>query len=109
LNYIFGCSHITGRSINNYSVTVGPFVGFSTAELKKETVKTPKIWENNKTVNRINPAFSYGVSITGARNNFGFVVSGGIDHALNDMADNWSYQDKFWFGIGINTSLGIFK
>ena len=34
--YTFGCSQITGRSINNYSVTVAPFIGLATAELKKE-------------------------------------------------------------------------
>lgn len=59
--YTFGRSYITGRSINNYSVTIAPFIGLATAELKKETVKTPKIWDNNKTYTRINPALSYGL------------------------------------------------
>ncbi|HSC53292.1 MAG TPA: hypothetical protein VLC98_06730 [Phnomibacter sp.] len=107
--YTFGCSHITGRSSNSYSITVAPFLGLSTAELKKETVKTPKTWDNNKTYTRINPAISYGIGATFARNNFGIVVSGGFDHAVGDMADQWSYQNKFWLGFGVNTSLGILK
>lgn len=108
-NYTFGHSYITSRSANHYSLTVGPFIGISTAELKKETVTIPKIWENGKMVARINPALSYGLNVAFARNNFGFVVSGGIDHALGDMADSWSYQDKFWWGLGVNTNLGILK
>jgi hypothetical protein len=107
--YTFGWSKITGRSMNNYSVTLAPFLGLSSAELKKETVKTPKIWDANKTFTRFNPAISYGFSATFARNNFGFVISGGFDHAFGEMADQWSYQNKFWVGLGVNTNLGILK
>lgn len=107
--YTWGYSMITGRAMTSYSVTLGPFIGVSTAELKKETVTTPKIWENSKTTTRVLPAFSYGLNVTFARNNFGLVVSGGLDAALGDMADSWSYQNKPWVGLGVNTSLGLLK
>jgi hypothetical protein len=100
---------VTGRGLNSYSFTIGPFVGVSTAELKKETVKTPRNWEVDKISNRVLPTFSYGISTTFARNNFGVVISGGFDVAIGDMADTWSYQNKLWIGLGINTNLGIFK
>jgi len=107
--YTFGKSTITSRAINNKSITIAPFIGLVSADLKKETVTTPKIWDAAKTTTQTNVAFSYGLSTSFARNNLGLVVSLGFDHMLGSMSEFWSYQDKPWIGLGINTNLGILK
>jgi len=105
----FGFSNITSRGMNNYSITPALFVGILSADLKKETVKTPLGWEAKKKASQTNPAFSYGVSVTGARNNLGLVLSLGFDYMVGNNNKLWSYQGKPWIGLGINTSLGILK
>jgi hypothetical protein len=105
----WGRTKFTSRTAINRSFTLAPFVGISTAELKKETVKTPKSWENNKTYTQTNATISYGLSGTIARNNFGLVFSLGFDNAIGSKSELWSYQNKLWFGVGINTNLGILK
>jgi hypothetical protein len=107
--YTFGKTTFTSRSAVHKSITIAPFLGIATAELKKETVKTPKIWDANKTYTQTNLALSYGISGTVARNNLGLVFSLGFDQALGDRAQEWSYQNKLWLGVGINVSLGILK
>jgi hypothetical protein len=105
----WGKSIITSRAINNKSVTLAPFLGLVSADLKKETVTNPKTWEANKTTTQTNVAFSYGVGVTLARNNLGLVISVGYDHLMGDKSEFWSYQDLPWIGLGINTNLGILK
>ncbi|MBX9889456.1 MAG: hypothetical protein K2Y30_16165 [Flavobacteriaceae bacterium] len=106
LNYgrTFGWSTISPRAINNFSITVGPFVGMSSVDLKKSTVKSPTTW----TTDRINAAFTYGINSIFARNNFGLVLSLGFDNNFGENSKVWSYQNKPWFGLGINTSLGMY-
>ncbi|WP_411274201.1 hypothetical protein [Daejeonella sp.] len=106
LNYgrTFGWSTISPRAINNFSTTVGPFIGLSSVDLKKSTVKSPTTW----TTDRTNAAFTYGMNAIFARNNFGLVLSIGFDNNFGENSNEWSYQKKAWFGIGVNTSLGIF-
>lgn len=106
INYgkTLGWSTISSRAINNFSVTVGPFVGMSSVDLKKSTVKSPTTW----TTDRTNAAFTYGINSIFARNNFGLVLSIGFDNNFGENSKQWSYQNRPWFGIGINTSLGIF-
>jgi hypothetical protein len=106
LNYgkTYGFSKISPRAINNYSITIGPFIGLSSVELKKSTVKSPNTWETDRT----NVAFSYGLNAILARNNFGLVFSIGFDNSFGENSKEWSHQNMPWFGIGINTSLGIF-
>jgi hypothetical protein len=100
----FGWSNVTHRAMNNYSVTVGPFVGVTSVDLKKPTVKNPAAWTSDRT----NFAVSYGLSVTLARNNFGIVISAGADRAYGEQHEEWSYQNKPWIGIGINASMGLF-
>lgn len=107
--YTFGRSKITSRAINNKSITIAPFIGLVSADLKKETVTIPKTWDAAKTTTQTNVVFSYGISTTFARNNLGIVVSIGLDHMMGSNANKWSYQDKPWIGLGINTNLGILK
>ena len=106
LNYgrTFGWSTISSRAINNFSITVGPFVGMSSIDLKKSTVKSSSTW----TTDRTNVAFTYGINSIFARNNFGLVLSIGLDNNFGENSKEWSYQNKPWFGIGINTNIGIF-
>ena len=106
INYgrTFGYSRINNRALNNYSITLGPFIGLTSADLKKSTVKDPSIW----TIDRTNVALSYGVNAIIARNNFGLVLSLGFDYNFGTDSNKWSYQNKPWVGIGINTGLGIF-
>lgn len=106
INYgrTLGWSTISPRAINNFSITVGPFVGLSSVDLKKSTVKSPTTW----TTDRTNAAFTYGINSIFARNNFGLVLSIGFDNNFGENSKEWSYQNRPWFGIGINTSLGIF-
>lgn len=102
--YTLGSSQLTARSANHYSITVGPFVGFSTIDIKKETVKRPKTWDRDKIPAQTTLAFSYGGSVTLSRNGFGIVGSIGFDHAMGPDQDLWSYQDKMWLGLGVTTS-----
>src|SRR5690606_29465646 len=67
----FGWSTISPRAIINWSITPSAFVGVSSADLKKSTVKSPSTW----TTDRTNVALNYGISAIIARNNFGFVIS----------------------------------
>lgn len=99
----FGWSYISTRAITNYSITVGPFVGLSSVDLKKSTVKNPDFWVTDRT----NVALSYGLNAILARNNFGLVLSIGFDNNFGENSKEWSYQNRPWFGIGINTGLGI--
>jgi hypothetical protein len=105
----WGKTTFTSRSSIHNSFTFAPFIGVSTAELKKETVKTPKIWDNKKYYTQTNLAVSYGISGTFARNNLGLVISAGFDTAIGNKCDDWSYQNKPWIGLGINANLGILK
>jgi hypothetical protein len=105
----FGRTTFTSRTAIHRSITPAVFVGLSTADIKKETVRTPKIWEQNKTANRTNMAVSYGLSLTFARNNLGAVVSFGVDSAVGPKSGDWSYNNKPWIGLGINAGLGIFR
>lgn len=100
----FGWSTISQRAITSYSITVGPFIGLSSVDLKKSTVKQPSLWETDRT----NVAFSYGVNAILARNNFGIVISIGFDSNLGEKSEQWSYQNRPWIGIGVNTGLGLF-
>jgi hypothetical protein len=107
LNYgwtIWGESRLTHRMISHYSIIGGPFVGVTSIDLKKSTVKNPYSWATDRT----NIGISYGASFTLARNNFGVVLSIGADHVLGKQNKQWSYQDKPWIGLGVNTSLGLF-
>lgn len=106
INYgrTFGWSTISPRAMNNYSITFGPFIGLSSIDLKKSTVENPSSWKTDRT----NVAFTYGINTIFARNNFGIVLSLGFDNNFGENAKQWSYQNKPWFGIGINTSIGLF-
>jgi hypothetical protein len=96
----YGLSQITSRGITSWSVTGGLFFGPSSAELKKETVQDPSMWTTNQT----NPTLTYGLNIILARNNFGLVFAYGFDNALGKNSDKWIYDNKPWFGFGVNTS-----
>ena len=100
----FGWSTISPRTINNFSITLGPFVGISSVDLKRSTVKKPHEWQQDRT----NVAVSYGLNASFARNNFGVVLSIGLDNNFGEDSNEWSYQNRPWFGIGVNTGLGIF-
>lgn len=102
--WTWGQSWLTHRSMTNYSITMGPFVGITSIDLKKATVKSPSAWVTDRT----NAGLSYGASITLARNNFGIVISVGADHAIGKYSSFWSYQNKVWVGLGINANLGLF-
>jgi hypothetical protein len=96
----WGKSLITNRGITNYSFTTGFFAGPSSADLKKETVKNPTSWTTNQT----NATFTYGLNFVLARNNLGLVFALGFDKALGKNSTEWIYDNKPWFGFGVNTS-----
>lgn len=100
----WGYSKISPRAITNFSLTAGPFIGLSSVDLKKSTVNNPSSWKTDRT----NVALSYGINAVFARNNLGFVISVGFDNNFGQDSKKWSYQNKPWFGLGINTNLGIF-
>jgi hypothetical protein len=101
---LFGRSILTHRLMSNYYILAGPFLGLTSVTLNKSAVKRPSSW----TTDRTNIGMSYGASFTLGRNNFGLVVSIGLDHAFGSQSKEWSYQDKPWLGLGVNTSLGVF-
>jgi hypothetical protein len=100
IGYTRGKSWITTRGITNWSWTLGPYFGPSTADLKKETVQNPSTW----TINQIKATLTYGLNLIFARNNLGLVFAYGYEKALGTNGDQWIYQNKPYFGIGINTS-----
>lgn len=104
--YALGWSAINSKRMTNYSLIAGLFVGLASADLKKGTVENPSEWKT--TYDRINPAISYGINTIFSRNNFGIVFSLGFDSNIGPNSKQWIYQNKPWFGIGVNTSLGIF-
>jgi hypothetical protein len=95
-----GISKITTRGITNYSFTSGIFIGPSSAEIKKENSKTP----SRILLNQTNATIAYGLNFVFARNNLGLVVAIGADKALGRNASEWIYDNKLWFGFGINAN-----
>ena len=102
--YTWGKSFISTRGMTNYSATFGTFIGCSPVDLKKNAYKDAKKYKYDQT----NIGLSYGLNVILARNNFGAVISFGWDTAMGNNSDFWIYQNKPWFGIGFNTSLGMF-
>lgn len=100
--YTFGISSITTRAINNYSFTVGAYVGPSTTDLKKNVYKDPSKYVSDRTV----ATMTYGVNIILARNNLGLVFALGWEKALGTNGDQWVFNNEPYFGFGINTSFG---
>lgn len=105
--YTFGRSIITNRAITNLSATVGPFVGISGVEIKDGVVKAGTPLFGTK-ISQTNVALTYGLSMTLARNNLGLVLAYGFDKSLGKYSDDWIYQGKNWFGIGVSAGLGLF-
>lgn len=109
--WTLGKSIITNRSIINYSATFGAFVGLTGAEIKDDVVKSGTfLYGTVKTTKQVqtNPAMSYGAAITLARNNLGLVFALGFDNSFGEYSNDWVYQNKPWFGIGLSANLGIF-
>lgn len=105
--YTWGYGVITNRAIINYSLTLGGFVGLTSAEIKNGVVKSSSaLFGGTKT--QTNAALSYGGTITFARNNFGIVLALGLDNSFGDFSQDWIYQNKPWFGVGISANLGFF-
>jgi hypothetical protein len=100
VGYTYGLSKITTRTITNWSATIGGYIGPSTTDLKKETVKHPSLWTTNQT----NATMTYGINLILARNNFGLVLAYGFENALGKNKAEWIYNGKSYFGFGINTS-----
>jgi hypothetical protein len=99
-----GYSRVSERTITNYGLIIGPFVGITGVRLEKSTVLNPDNWVADRT----NSAFTYGINVVLTRNNLGIVLSWGYDHNFGYDAKYWGYQNKPWIGIGLNTHLGIF-
>jgi hypothetical protein len=105
--WTLGKSTITNRSIINHSATFGAFLGLTSAEIKNGVVSsTSPLYGTSKT--QVNPALSYGASVTLARNNLGLVVAFGFDNSFGDYSNDWIYQNKLWLGVGLSASLGFF-
>jgi hypothetical protein len=105
--WTLGKSTITNRSIINYSATFGGFIGLTGAEIKDGLVKSGTPLYGTKKA-QTNPAMSYGAAITVARNNLGLVFALGFDNSFGEYSNDWIYQNKPWFGIGLSANLGIF-
>ncbi len=109
--WTLGKSIITSRSIINYSATFGGFVGLTSAEIKDGVVNSATfLYGTGKTTKQVqtNPAMSYGAAITVARNNLGIVFALGFDNSFGVYSNDWVYQNRPWFGIGLSANLGIF-
>jgi hypothetical protein len=102
--FTWGRSYFTHRGINNYAFTVGPFIGLSSADLKKPQYVNPGDYKYDQVL----PALSYGINAIVSRNNLGLVFSYGFDHAFGDTGDYWIYQHRPWFGVGVSTSMSFF-
>jgi hypothetical protein len=103
--YTVGTAKINHVSITHYFLTVGPFLGVTSASLTGTTVKHPALLPTDQS----NVAFSYGLSSILGRNNFGFTFSFGFDVALGKNAGEWIYQNKPWLGIGVSAGLSVFQ
>jgi len=107
--YTFGKTLFTSRLTRHNANTVAIFLGLSSAELKKTTVKDPVLWVKEGRNDKTNGAISYGLSYTRSINNVGLVISTGLDTAFGPLSSRWSYQNKLWVGLGVSTGLGFFK
>lgn len=96
----WGWSHITTRARNDFSFTLGGFIGPSSVDLKKETVKTP----GSFVAGRTNPVLSYGITIILARNGLGVLLAYGFDNAFGKFGNDWIYDKMPWFGFGVSAS-----
>lgn len=96
----WGWSHITTRARNDLSFTLGAFVGPSSVDLNKETVKTPASFVAGRT----NPVLSYGINLIFARNGLGVLLAYGFDNAFGKFGNDWIYDKKPWFGFGVSAS-----
>jgi hypothetical protein len=97
-----GYSIIKNSSITNVGFTIGPFLGITSVDLNKNSVKSPLNWEKDIT----NLAISYGLNTIMSRNKLGLLISVGLDYNIGQFANSWNYQNKPWLGIGLCTNLG---
>lgn len=104
LGRTWGLSQVTTRAITNWSITAGAFIGPSTAELKKETVKESATWGTNKT----NLTITYGLNVVFSRNNFGILIAYGWDNCVGSKHSQWIYDEQPWFGFGVNAGFTNF-
>jgi hypothetical protein len=99
----FGWTKFTHRSTNNLSFTPAFALGFSSANLSKELLRS-NVDVSKSTSNLIlSPAASFIV----ARNEFGLIFSYGWDLMTGPGSDAWAYQGKPFFGLGISASLKL--
>lgn len=100
-----GFARIDQDRITHYYISTSPFLGATSANLKKQNVKNPTQLLHDQS----NVAITYGLNLMLGVNNFGVSFSLGFDHALGKNASNWIYQNKPWIGIGLSSNLGLFK
>lgn len=102
--YTLGYSTIKHETITHYYMTLGPFVGITSANLNSKTVTHPGLLAKDQS----NVGFSYGFSTVLGRNNFGISLSLGFDAGVGQNSSMWIYQHKPWLGIGVSSSLDMF-
>lgn len=107
--YFWGKTTFTSRLTRHHANIVSFFFGAASADINSKTVKTPETWTKAGTADRTNPALSYGLSYTRSINNLGIVLSVGLDTAIGPYSSHWSFQNRPWIGIGVNTGIGLFK
>lgn len=100
----WGQAYITPRRITHIGLTIGPFLGMSTTDMKKAAFKDKTAWKYDRTA----LTMCYGGNLILYRNNIGLVISYGYETVLGPQSKQWVYNWNPWLGIGLATSLGTF-
>lgn len=100
----WGKAFINPRRIIHAGITLAPFVGVSTTDMRKSAFKDQTAWVSDRTAMTVN----YGGNVIISRNQLGLVLSYGYESVLGPNSDQWVYNWNPWLGIGVAANLGIF-
>ncbi len=104
IGYSFGITKFNHRTVNSWALTPGLSFGFSSTSLSKEPLKR-KI---TTTYTPSNLILSPCASLIVSRNDIGIIFTYGRDFMSGRHSDDWAYQGKGFFGIGIVAGLKLF-
>jgi hypothetical protein len=100
----WGRAYINPRRIIHAGLTVAPFVGVSTTEMRKNVYTDETAWVSDRTAMTV----SYGGNVIISRNQLGLVISYGYESVLGPNSSQWIYNWRPWLGVGVAANLGIF-
>lgn len=93
-----------GMIENNWSVTVGGFLGLSSQKIDS----TSTSMDDNPLDKEMNvPSLSYGIGAVFNISKFNLGLFLGADKGLGNTAEKWNYDNRLWFGFGFGYKLAF--